>query len=57
MGPAFYLVQLLDGFKTTTNNVKGMLPGYVREARFTNITETGYFNTVFGTVKLIKALR
>ncbi len=57
MRSAFYLVQLLDGFKTTTDNVKGRLPGYIREARFTNITETGYFNTVFGTVRLIKALK
>lgn len=45
----FYLVQILDGFKTTTDNVKGLLPGFMANAGFKNVTEVDYINTKIGT--------
>jgi len=41
---AFYIVQLLDGFKTTNDNVNGLLPNYLEKAGFTNARETGFIN-------------
>lgn len=55
MRGAFYLVQMLDGFKTTTDNVKGLLPEYINQAGFENVTETKTFQTIFGTLSLYKA--
>ena len=49
MRMAFYTVQLLDGFKTTTANVKGLLPDYIREAGFSDVQETGFINTRIGS--------
>jgi ubiquinone/menaquinone biosynthesis C-methylase UbiE len=46
---SFYIVQLLDGFKTTTPNVKGLLPEYIRKAGFTDVKETGFINTRIGS--------
>lgn len=46
---AFYTVQLLDGFKTTTANVKGLLPDYIREAGFSDVQETAFINTRIGS--------
>ncbi|WP_394334856.1 class I SAM-dependent methyltransferase [Aquiflexum balticum] len=49
MRTVFYTVQLLDGFKTTTANVKGLLPDYIREAGFSDVQETGFINTRIGS--------
>lgn len=49
MRTVFYTVQLLDGFKTTTANVKGLLPDYIREAGFSDVEETGFINTRIGS--------
>lgn len=49
MRTVFYTVQLLDGFKTTTANVKGLLPDYIREAGFSDVQETGFINTMIGS--------
>ncbi len=57
MRGAFYLVQMLDGFATTTENVQGKLPKYFREAGFANVRETKRFMTVFGTLSLYAATR
>lgn len=46
---AFYTVQLLEGFKTTTANVKGLLPDYIREAGFSDVQETTFINTRIGS--------
>ena len=46
---AYLSVQLLDGFKTTGDNVKGKIPEYLRGAGFSNVSETGYINTLYGT--------
>jgi len=53
----FYLVQLLDGFKTTKDNVKGLLPSYMINAGFKEVSGTSYFNTIFGTIRLTKAVK
>ncbi len=49
MRMAFYTVQLLDGFKTTTANVKGLLPEYICKAGFLDVRETGFINTRIGS--------
>ncbi|SHG55382.1 class I SAM-dependent methyltransferase [Pedobacter caeni] len=46
---AFYLVQIVDGFKTTADNLNGLLPSYMSSAGFKNVTETGFINTQLGS--------
>ncbi|MGY0035834.1 hypothetical protein [Pedobacter sp. NJ-S-72] len=46
---AFYLVQIVDGFKTTADNLNGLLPSYMSSAGFKNVTETGFINTKLGS--------
>jgi len=55
MRAAFLGVQMLDGFDTTTDHVKGHLPGMVRAAGFTDVEVTGEFGTIFGTLALLRA--
>lgn len=55
MRAAFLLVQLLDGFETTTDNVHGLLPALMEEAGFVEAEETRQFVTVFGTLSLYRA--
>ncbi len=55
MRSAFFLVQLLDGFKTTTDNVNGLLPGFFRQAGLQDVHETAHYTTVFGTMALYQA--
>ncbi len=55
MRAAFLLVQLLDGFETTTDNVHGLLPVLMEEAGFDKVEETRRFVTVFGTLSLYRA--
>ena len=57
MRSAFYLIQFLDGFKTTTDNVKGLLPAYIKQAGFNEVLTTREFQTVFGTLALYKATK
>ena len=51
----FYLVQLLDGFKTTTDNVNGLMIKYITDAGFKNAREVDYINTSIGTYSYYKA--
>lgn len=46
---SFYAVQLLDGFKTTADNVKGLMPVFITKAGFENVVEASYMNTAIGT--------
>jgi ubiquinone/menaquinone biosynthesis C-methylase UbiE len=46
---AFYTVQLFDGFETTTDNVKGLLPNFIKEAGFRGIKEVDTINTKLGS--------
>lgn len=45
----FYIVQLLDGFKTTTDNVKGLIPDYMLNAGFEDVQELSFINTKIGS--------
>lgn len=46
----------LDG-PTTKDNFAGLLPEFIRQAGFANVQETGHFNTLFGVIRLHRALR
>ncbi len=48
-------IELLDGAETTADNFNGFLPFLVSEAGFLETTETHLFNTLFGTIRLLKA--
>lgn len=54
---AFYFVQFLDGFKTTTDNIKGLIPEYLKNAQFNNVETSKSFNTIFGTLWLYKGTK
>ena len=45
----FYAVQILDGFETTTDNVRGLLPNYMTEMGFEDVAEMSYINTKIGS--------
>lgn len=45
----FGLVQLLDGFKTTNDNVKGLMPGIIEKASFGKVKISNSINTAIGT--------
>lgn len=45
----FYAVQLLDGFKTTNDNVNGLLPQFISDAGFKDVEEVDFINTKIGT--------
>ena len=49
---AFYLVQLLDGFETTTDNIEGRVVALIQAAGFGDSAESAHFDTVFGTLRL-----
>lgn len=51
----FYLVQLLDGFETTADNVAGRLPQFMRDCGFVDVAETRRFATPLGTISLYRA--
>ena len=57
MRVAFYAVQILDGFKTTNDNVNGLLPKFIEHAGFRNVTETDFINTKIGTYSYYKATK
>lgn len=50
---AFYIIQNLDGFKTTTGNVQGVIPRLMTQSKFTNVRERGIFKTAVGTVRTV----
>jgi hypothetical protein len=45
---SYLSVQLLDGFETTTDNIRGRLPAFIRAAGFGDVGETETFSSVFG---------
>ena len=47
--------QLFDGFKTTADNVNGLLPELIRSAGFVEVRELAHFMTLFGTLSLYAA--
>ena len=50
MRTAFLLVQLLDGFDTTSDNVNGLLPTLIAGSGFDDVTETASYMTMLGNI-------
>lgn len=55
MRMAFLLVQMLDGFETTEDNVSGLLPELFQAAGFEDVQEPTRYMTVVGTLSLYRA--
>lgn len=53
----FGLVQLLDGFKTTNDNVKGLMPDFISKAGFVDVVISKSINTAIGTFSYYKAIK
>lgn len=51
----FGFIQLLDGFKTTNDNVKGLMPDFISKAGFKNVEVTNSINTAIGTFSYFNA--
>jgi ubiquinone/menaquinone biosynthesis C-methylase UbiE len=54
---AFLGVQLLDGFDSTSDNVRGLLVPMMQESGFASVAELHNEMTVFGTLSLYRAVR
>jgi SAM-dependent methyltransferase len=54
MRVAFLPVQLLDGFETTSDSVRGVLPALMSAAGFDHVQETRRKRTVFGTLSFLR---
>ncbi|REK04641.1 MAG: class I SAM-dependent methyltransferase [Bacteroidetes bacterium] len=52
---SFYAVQFLDGFKTTNDNVNGLLPQFISNAGFKQVSEVDFINTKIGTYSYYQA--
>ena len=50
-------IELLDGGETTADNFKGLLPSFIGGSGFRKVTETLHFNSLFGTIRLLKATK
>ena len=55
MRMAFLLVQMLDGFESTRDNVAGLLPGLFQAAGFEDVQESARYITIVGTLSLFRA--
>ncbi len=53
----FLFIQLLDGFKTTKDNIDGKLVALFSEAGFSNVKERKTYNTIFGTMALYSGMK
>lgn len=53
----FLLVQLLDGFESTADNVAGRLPVLMKDSGFMEIAEAASFSTPLGTIAIYCATR
>lgn len=54
---SFYAVQLLDGFKTTNDNVNGLMPQFISDAGFQDVEEEDFINTMIGTYSYYTAIK
>lgn len=52
---AFVGVQFLDGFATTTDNVRGLLPEFLGRAGFEKVETTNCYSTILGTLSLYRS--
>lgn len=57
MHAMFFFVRLFDGFENTRDNFRGRLPALCSEAGFSEVVETGRFNTIAGTIALYRAFK
>ncbi|SDM55155.1 hypothetical protein SAMN05421823_11595 [Catalinimonas alkaloidigena] len=55
MHAAFYLIQWVDSFATTTDHINELLPTYLENAGFERMRETYQFKTFFGSLSLYEA--
>ena len=55
MRSVFYFVQLLDGFATTDDSVRGRMIEYLGRVGARNHRECQSFNTILGTLRLVRA--
>lgn len=53
----FFVVQLLDNFYTTKDNIKGKIPLLIAKAGFQTIDRKGNQSTLFGTLSFLKAVK
>lgn len=53
----FYAVQILDGFETTNDSVKYILPMAMEQAGLQQIREGEVFKTIVGTVRLMSGVK
>jgi len=53
----FIIVQLIDGFETTTDNIKGLLPDFMKRDDFENVSEMHRVYTALGSVSLYRAIK
>jgi SAM-dependent methyltransferase len=53
----FYVIQLLDGFETTTANIQGRIPAMMTSAGFRMVTETDRVNTALGSISLYYGIK
>jgi len=53
----FLMIQCLDGFETTRDNVAGRLVELFEQAGFTDVAERQTFSTIYGTMALYRALK
>jgi ubiquinone/menaquinone biosynthesis C-methylase UbiE len=57
MHSLFYFIQILDGFNTTSDNVRGLLPEIFRQCGFDTVEVCKEFPTFFGTMTLYSAVK
>lgn len=53
----FLMIQCLDGFETTRDNVAGRLVALFEQAGFTDVSECRTFSTIYGTMALYRAVK
>jgi len=57
MRAAFFAIQVLDGFETTRDSVRGTMPDHLAAAGFTDVREVRHLDTAFGTLRFWAARR
>lgn len=57
MRAAFVSIQVLDGFDNTSDNVRGLLPAFMREAGLVDVEEVRRFSTMWGTLSCYRGTR
>lgn len=53
----FLIIQCLDGFETTRDNVAGRLVELFEQAGFADVAEQRTFSTIYGTMALYRAVK